>query len=202
MERFVRHQGLCAPFYRKDIDTDLIIPADFLTSTSKGGYGPNLFARLAKNDPEFVLNKAEFKSASILIAGHNFGCGSSREHAVWALVEAGFKVIIASSFADIFAGNAAKNRLVLVVLPEEIVSNLARRAEGGDLEVTVDLEASKVIVDASEIYSFEYDSFRKYCIVNGLDDVDYILGHQEEIDQFCKERAKNSFLKLGALKNK
>jgi len=146
----------------KDVDTDLIIPAQFLTSISKDGYGENLFARLREGNPNFPLNKPQYADASVLVADNNFGCGSSREHAVWALTGAGIKVVIAKSFADIFYNNSSKNGLLLVVLPAATVDQIIHEAEKGDCVVTVEQGTkTQTITDGSK-HSFDYDPFRKH----------------------------------------
>jgi 3-isopropylmalate/(R)-2-methylmalate dehydratase small subunit len=167
----------------KDVDTDLIIPAQFLTSISRDGYGQNLFRRLRDNDPNFPFNLPQYSDAQILVAQSNFGCGSSREHAVWALQGAGIKVVIASSFADIFFNNSAKNGLVLVQLTQSEVEAILSQAAAGECTLTVDLEKQTVTAKNGE-YKFDFDSFRRHCILNGLDDIDYILSFQNEIAKF------------------
>lgn len=176
------------PLPLKDVDTDLIIPAQFLTSISKDGYGENLFRRLRDTDAEFPLNQAKFLGAQILVVDSNFGCGSSREHAVWALVGAGIKAVLSKSFADIFYSNSAKNGLLLVTLPSAQIDVILRDAVNGDYEVTIDLTQQTVTLPHNQILMFEYDQFRKYCLLDGLDDVDYILSHQEEIKRFRQKQ--------------
>lgn len=178
--RMVR--GIAAPLPLKDVDTDMIIPAQYLTSIGREGFGENLFRRLRDADPGFVLNRPEFANAKILLSGSNFGCGSSREHAVWALKDAGFDAVIAPSFADIFSGNAGKNALLLVPLPGGAVERLLARAEATGYELVIDLAAQTVTTPEGEAHSFEIDPFRKHCLLNGLDDLDYILSHKREIE--------------------
>ncbi len=197
MQKFETVKSKVIPLRMNDVDTDQIIPAQFLTSVSKDGYGENLFRRLKNEDPNFPMNKPEYKGAEILVAGYNFGCGSSREHAVWAIAGAGIKVVIAESFADIFFNNSAKNGLLLVVLPKEAVEKLQNCSE----EVSVDLESQTVKTGSGESFKFDYDPFRKYCLTGGLDDIDYILTCEEEIDQFRSEKSK-SWMKLGSDKSK
>jgi 3-isopropylmalate/(R)-2-methylmalate dehydratase small subunit len=176
------------PLPLKDVDTDMIIPAQFMTSISREGYGENLFTRLRAADPQFPSNQEKYKGAEILVADHNFGCGSSREHAVWALEGAGFKAVVAKSFADIFAGNSAKNGFLLVVLPEEIVDPILLEGRSGSYELSIDLEKQTVsLPDGTEV-SFDYNPFRKHCLLNGLDDIDYILSFKDEIKTF-KDKA-------------
>jgi len=158
----------------KDVDTDMIIPVQYLTSISREGFGPNLFVRLRSSRADFYQNQPRFNGTQILVADSNFGCGSSREHAVWALLGAGIRVVIAPSFADIFAGNSAKNGLLLVNLPEDVVRQLLTEASQSDLKLTVDLAAQTVASDHKRTWSFAYDPFRKHCLLNGLDDLDYL----------------------------
>ncbi len=189
MERFAQITSRAIPLPLKDVDTDMIIPAQFLTSISREGFGQNLFRRLRDADPNFAFNQRRFAGASILVAGSNFGCGSSREHAVWALAGAGIKVVIAKSFADIFYSNCAKNGLLLVVLPEPVIDRLLKEADQADLELTVSLENQKVTLPNGELFEFDYDPFRKHCLLNGLDDIDYILSMKEEIRAFRQKQS-------------
>ncbi|MBS1992058.1 MAG: 3-isopropylmalate dehydratase small subunit [Cyanobacteria bacterium SZAS LIN-3] len=189
MEKFATIKSKVVPLPMTDVDTDLIIPAQFLTSISREGFGQNLFRRLRDNDASFPFNLDKFKGAAVLVAGNNFGCGSSREHAVWALTGAGIKVVIAPSFADIFFSNSAKNGLVLVKLSEAQVERLIVEAQAGSLEVTIDLQAQTVTLPSGEVFNFDFDPFRKHCIINGLDDIDYILSHKEEIESFRATQA-------------
>jgi 3-isopropylmalate/(R)-2-methylmalate dehydratase small subunit len=181
MEPFKTFTGKTVPLPLNDVDTDMIIPAQYLTSVSREGYGENLFRRLRDQDPIFPLNLEKFKGASILLSGDNFGCGSSREHAVWALTGAGIKVVIAESFADIFSSNSGKNGLVLVTLPPETVRKLAVDSSAGNLEVSVSLEDLEVTLPDGTKVKFDYDPFRRHCLLNGLDDMSYLLNHKDEI---------------------
>jgi 3-isopropylmalate/(R)-2-methylmalate dehydratase small subunit len=190
MEKFQTIKSTVIPLPMKDVDTDMIIPAQFMTSISREGYGANLFRRWRDNDPQFPLNLPECKDAKVLIADSNFGCGSSREHAVWALAGAGIKVVICKSFADIFSNNSAKNGLLLVVLGPKAVDQMLQKAKEGIYLVTVDLENQTVTTPWGEDYRFEYDSFRKHCLLNGLDDIDYIASFQDEINAFRTEQEK------------
>lgn len=192
MQKFVSIQSKVIPLKMNDVDTDQIIPAQFLTSVSKEGYGANLFSRLRKEDPEFPMNKPEYKGAEILVAGYNFGCGSSREHAVWAITDAGIKVVIAESFADIFFNNSAKNGLLLIQLPKEAVEKL-QKCDGS---VIVDLESQTVKSSNGDSFKFDYDPFRKYCLLGGLDDIDYILSYENEIDSFRSANTRD-WMKIG-----
>lgn len=193
MKAFQKLQSKVIPLPMKEVDTDLIIPAQYLTSVSKEGYGENLFRRLRDSDPNFPLNLERYQGAEILIADDNFGCGSSREHAVWAILGVGIKVVICKSFADIFTSNSAKNGLLLIVLKEEEVDDLLDLASKGELQLTVDLENQKVETQFGQTYSFDYDSFRKHCLLNGLDDIDYILSAKQEVEAFRKTQDANRF---------
>jgi 3-isopropylmalate/(R)-2-methylmalate dehydratase small subunit len=189
MQAFKSVKSKVLPLPLKDVDTDMIIPAQFLTSISREGYGQNLFKRLREADPQFPLNQDKYKGAQIMVADNNFGCGSSREHAVWALDGAGFKAVIAKSFADIFAGNCAKNGLLLVVLPEAVVDRILLEARSGAYELDIDLEKQTVTLPDGTNVAFDYDPFRKHCLLNGLDDIDYILSFKDEIRAFKNQTA-------------
>ncbi len=171
-------QGQVIPLARNDVDTDLIIPAQYLTSISTKGYGKHLFQRLRESDENFVFNLPKYQKANILITQDNFGCGSSREHAVWALKESGIEVIIAVSFADIFANNSAKNGLVLIKQPEDKIRQWILSATEADLNLTVDVE-NKIIIEGEIKTPFELDTFHHHCFVNGLDELDYIINEIE-----------------------
>jgi 3-isopropylmalate/(R)-2-methylmalate dehydratase small subunit len=188
MEKFTTLKSTVIPLPLNDVDTDLIIPAQYLTSISRDGFGQNLFRRLRDNDANFPFNLEKYKGANILVAGANFGCGSSREHAVWALTGAGIKVVIAKSFADIFFNNAAKSGLLLITLPEGQVERLLVEAQAGGLNLTVDLEKQSVLLPSGETFSFDYDPFRRHCIINGLDDIDYILSFKDRLEEFRKKQ--------------
>lgn len=188
MEKFKSITAKVLPLPIKDVDTDMIIPAQFLTSVSRAGFGENLFRRLRDMDPQFPLNMPKYKDAAIMVADSNFGCGSSREHAVWAIMDAGFRVVISKSFADIFYSNSAKNGLILVTLPPDIVDKILEEAKNKELVLTVDLEKQEVKC-GENTYSFAYDSFRRHCIMNGLDDIDYILSAKDEIADFRKKQS-------------
>ncbi len=177
------------PLPLKDIDTDLIIPAEFLRTTTKEGLGQNLFRRLKDQNKDFPLNQPKYKKAEILIADSNFGCGSSREHAVWALIDAGFKVIIAPSFADIFSGNSAKNGLLLITLPPKTIKGLLKKATQNNYQITVNLKTQKIILPSSKTLSFPFDPFRKECFLKGLDDLDYLRRNLPKINQFQKSKS-------------
>jgi 3-isopropylmalate/(R)-2-methylmalate dehydratase small subunit len=181
MEAFRRHEGRMAPLDRANVDTDQIIPKQFLKRIERSGFGPFLFYDWRRNDPDFVLNRPEYQGASVLLAGPNFGCGSSREHAPWSLEDAGFRVVIASSFADIFCNNCLKIGLLPVQLPEASVRRLMDLAlEDPAVMVTVDLEAMTVAA-AGYDERFELDSFSRECLLNGWDGVGLTLRHEDAI---------------------
>ena len=182
MKAFHRTTGRVAVLDRSDVDTDQIIPKQFLKRIERTGYGEFLFFDWRK-DPAFELNDPAVAGAKILIAGANFGCGSSREHAAWALQDYGFEVVIAPSFGDIFASNAFQNGLVLVTLPSEQIRPLIASAE-----LTVDLEDQTISTPSGETITFEFDSFRRHCLLNGLDDIALTLEHGNEIDAFESAR--------------
>lgn len=178
------------PVPMKDVDTDLIIPAQYLTSISRGGFGENLFRRLRDSDPNFAFNQLRYAGAQVLVADDNFGCGSSREHAVWALRDAGIKAVICKSFADIFYNNSAKNGLLLVKLPTDVVDTiLGESAKNEPFVLTVDLAEQSVVLPDGKSVAFEFDQFRKYCLLNGLDDIEYIRSCADEIQAFRKKQA-------------
>ncbi len=187
MQAFRKHKGKVVPLYRANIDTDQIIPKQFLKRIERTGFGEFLFNDWRRSadgvpDPSFVLNQPRYSGASILVAGKNFGCGSSREHAVWALADFGFRSIIAPSFADIFANNCAKNGVLTVVLIEQEASEIARKAlDIADYEVIVDLEACVVQDNKGFSASFQIDEFTRHCLLEGLDDIGLTLQHQSEI---------------------
>jgi 3-isopropylmalate/(R)-2-methylmalate dehydratase small subunit len=199
MEKFVRQEGLVAPLDRANVDTDAIIPKQFLKSIKRTGFGPNLFdewryldrGEPGKDDskrplnPDFVLNKPDYRGATVLLARENFGCGSSREHAPWALLQYGFQAVIAPSFADIFYNNSLKNGLVLIKLDAATIDRLFREAGATKgYRLAVDLEQQTVTTPAGESFHFDIDPFRKHCILNGLDDIGLTLEHADEIKAF------------------
>ena len=190
MQPFRKHTGKVAPLYRANVDTDQIIPKQFLKRIERTEFGQFLFNDWRKsaegvNNPEFVLNQPQFSGASILIAGKNFGCGSSREHAVWALADFGFRAVIAPSFADIFANNCAKNGVLTVTLSEQEAFEIARKAsELPDYKLTVDLENRTVTDDAGLHSHFPIDDFSRHCLLEGLDDVGLTLQHSPEITAY------------------
>lgn len=194
MNKFTTHTGLAAPLYQANIDTDQIIPKQFLKSIERTGFGKYLFNDWRFNTdgsekPDFVLNQPRYKGASVLLAGNNFGCGSSREHAPWALEDFGFQVVIASAFADIFYNNCFKVGILPVVLEEEQVAQLVKNSENTDsYQITVDLENQKVTDNRGFETNFVVDEFRKYCLINGLDDIGLTLQHADSITAFEKSR--------------
>ncbi|AVS73539.1 3-isopropylmalate dehydratase small subunit [Paracidovorax cattleyae] len=204
MQKFTLHKGLVAPMDRENVDTDAIIPKQFLKSIKKTGFGPNLFDEwryldqpgqpgvpesARKPNPDFVLNQPRYAGASILLARRNFGCGSSREHAPWALDQYGFRAIIAPSFADIFFNNSFKNGLLPIVLPEATVSRLFDEVHAfPGYELTVDLERQVIVHNQGEEIPFEVNAFRKYCLLNGFDDIGLTLRQADKIRAFEAER--------------
>ena len=190
MDPFKKHTGVVVPFDQADVDTDLIIPARYLKRIERTGYGQFLFySKRFRDDgtpnPDFVLNRPQFREGTVLVAGRNFGCGSSREHAPWALQDYGFKVAIAPSFADIFANNAAQIGLLTVVLPEERVRQLLDTAGAREgYQLTVDLEAQSVTDGFGRKDAFQIDAFKKHCLLNGLDAIGLTLQHEAEIARF------------------
>lgn len=182
MENIIKSRII--PLPRTDIDTDLIIPADFLTTTSKKGLGEHVFARLRMMEPDFPFNLEKYNGARILVAKKNFGCGSSREHAAWALRDWGIEVVIAPSFSDIFFSNAMKNGILPIILGEKIVDGIF---EFGDCEIEVNLKEQKVIFPNGEIFSFQIDQYRKECLLKNMDDLDYLLSQMSEIEKFDKK---------------
>lgn len=206
MKPYTVEQGLVAPLDRANVDTDLIIPKQFLKSIKRTGFGANLFDELRYLDegylgqdiskrpinPDFVLNKARYQGATVLLARQNFGCGSSREHAPWALEEYGFRTVIAPSFADIFFNNCFKNGMLPVILSEEIVDQLFTECEQNEgYQLTVDLPAQVVRTPSGQTFSFEIDEFRKHCLINGLDDIGLTLQDGDAIHAF-EAQAKQS----------
>lgn len=203
MEKFTRHTGIVAPLDRENVDTDAIIPKQFLKSIRRTGFGPNLFDEwryLDKGEPgqdttqrqpnpDFVLNQAPYTQASILLTRTNFGCGSSREHAPWALQQFGFRAIIAPGFADIFFNNCFKNGILPIVLDEKTVEALFQEqyAEKGK-KLTIDLEQQNIQDSCIGTVPFDIQAFRKHCLLNGLDDIGITLGHKERIAEYETKR--------------
>ena len=189
MEKFTVLNGLVAPLDRANVDTDQIIPKQFLSSIKRTGFGEGLFWEWRK-DPEFVINQPRFKGASILLARKNFGCGSSREHAPWALMDYGFRCVIAPSFADIFFNNSFKNGFLPVALTEAEVDRLFHEcAAFPGFRLTVDLERQTVsTADGGQVMKFDIEPFRKYCLLNGLDEIGLTLRHADRIRAFEASR--------------
>ena len=207
MKAFVKQSGIVAPMDRANIDTDMIIPKQFLKSIKRSGFGPNLFDELRYLDegqpdadnsgrplnPDFVLNQSRYKGASVLIARENFGCGSSREHAPWALEDFGFQVIISSSYADIFFNNSFKNGLLPIVLDETIVDQLFTEVAATEgYELTIDLENQSIVKPNGDSIPFEVDAFRKHCLLNGLDDIGLTLQDADDIVAYEAKRKESS----------
>jgi 3-isopropylmalate/(R)-2-methylmalate dehydratase small subunit len=203
MQAFTVHQGLVAPMDRANVDTDAIIPKQFLKSIARTGFGPNLFDEwryldkgepgqdpaVRKPNPDFVLNQPRYSGASVLLCRQNFGCGSSREHAPWALEQYGFRALIAPSYADIFFNNCFKNGLLPIQLPEAVVGRLFDEvAAFPGYRLTIDLPRQVVVKPDGEEIPFEVQAFRKYCLVNGFDDIGLTLRHADKIRAFEAER--------------
>lgn len=207
MEAFKTISGVVTPLDRSNVDTDAIIPKQFLKSIKRTGFGPNLFDEWRYLDrgepgmdnsnrplnPDFVLNDARYQGAQILLARENFGCGSSREHAPWALEDYGFRVVIAPSFADIFFNNCFKNGILPIVLEAEKVDHLFRLAMKEEaLSLVVDLEAQTIGLPGDEVIPFEVDAFRKHCLINGLDDIGLTLEHVDDIRAYETRRSQEA----------
>jgi 3-isopropylmalate/(R)-2-methylmalate dehydratase small subunit len=203
MKAFTQHEGLVAPLDRANVDTDAIIPKQFLKSIKRSGFGPNLFDEWRYLDvgepgkpnhdrplnPDFVLNKPRYQGASVLLARENFGCGSSREHAPWALEDYGFRAIIAPSFADIFYNNCFKNGILPIVLDAAVVDRLFRECEANEgYALTVDLDRQTVTTPTGDVIPFEVDAGRKYRLLNGLDDIGLTLLHGDKIKAYEERR--------------
>lgn len=203
MDKFTTHEGLVAPLDRENVDTDLIIPKQFLKSIKRSGFGPNLFDELRYLDhgepgmdnskrplnPDFVLNHSRYQGASILLGRKNFGCGSSREHAPWALAQYGFRAVIAPSFADIFFNNSYKTGFLPIVLSELEVARLFDEVRGFvGYKLTIDLEKQLVIAPDGREMHFDITAHRKYCLLNGLDEIGLTLRHADKIRNYESER--------------
>lgn len=207
MKAFIQHSGLVAPLDRANVDTDVIIPKQFLKSIKRSGFGPNLFdawryldhgepgrnAGQRPRNPDFVLNQPRYEGASVLLARKNFGCGSSREHAVWALDDYGFRAVIAPGFADIFFNNSFKSGLLPVVLSEEAVDLLFSQIMNSvDYRLAIDLPAQTVTTPNGEVFHFEIDEFRKHCLLNGLDEIGLTLEHADDIGAYEARRRQEA----------
>ncbi|MBE9396210.1 3-isopropylmalate dehydratase small subunit [Pontibacterium sp. N1Y112] len=215
MKKFTKMTGIAAPLDRANVDTDMIIPKQFLKSIKRSGFGPNLFDELRYLDEgqpdqdcsgrplneEFVLNKPRYKGASVLLARENFGCGSSREHAPWALEDFGIRTVIAPSFAEIFFNNCFKNGLLPIVLSEEQVDQLFKEVDAAEgYELTVDLDAQVVVTPSGETMAFEVDDFRKHCLLNGLDDIGLTLQYADDIKAYEEKARQHSPWLFDAIK--
>jgi 3-isopropylmalate/(R)-2-methylmalate dehydratase small subunit len=210
MEKFIRREGLVAPMDRANVDTDSIIPKQYLKSIKRTGFGPNLFDEWRYLDhgepgmdhskrrpnPDFVLNQPRYRGATILLARENFGCGSSREHAPWALLQYGFQVVIAPGYADIFYNNSLKNGLLLIRLDAKIVDRLFRETRAAEgYRLAVDLESQTVTTPGGESFKFDIDPFNKRCILNGLDEIGLTLKHADNIKAFeARHRERQPWL--------
>ena len=207
MEKFQTLVAIVAPLDRSNVDTDAIIPKQFLKSIKRTGFGPNLFDEWRYLDhgepgmdnskrplnPDFVLNQDRYQGAKILLARENFGCGSSREHAPWALEDYGFRVVVAPSFADIFFNNCFKNGILPIVLDAGVVDGLFKEVNANEgYQLTVDLEAQAITKPSGDIINFEVDEFRKYCLINGLDDIGLTLQHVDDIKAYEERRAQEA----------
>ena len=207
MEKFETMTGIVEPLDRSNVDTDAIIPKQFLKSIKRSGFGPNAFDEWRYLDhgepgmdnsqrplnPDFVLNQPRYEGASILLARDNFGCGSSREHAPWALLDYGFRVIIAPSFADIFFNNCFKNGILPIVLDAAIVDRLFKAVDANEgYQLTIDLGAQTITTPEGDSIAFEVDEFRKHCLLNGLDDIGLTLEHMDDIRAYEERRRKEA----------
>ncbi|MCD8513335.1 MAG: 3-isopropylmalate dehydratase small subunit [Nitrincola sp.] len=207
MKKFTLHQGIVAPLDRANVDTDMIIPKQFLKSIKRSGFGPNLFDELRYLDegqpdqdcsqrplnPDFVLNKPRYQGCTILLARKNFGCGSSREHAPWALEDFGIRAIIAPSYADIFFNNSFKNGLLPIILSESEVDELFREVDANEgYQLSIDLEKQVVIKSDGTELAFEIDAFRKHCLLNGLDDIGLTLEQADAIRDYEAARRQTA----------
>jgi len=210
MQAFTQLNGLVVPLDRANVDTDAIIPKQFLKSIKRSGFGPNAFDEWRyldhgepgmdnskrKINPDFVLNQARYQGGSVLLARENFGCGSSREHAPWALEDYGFRAIIAPSFADIFFNNCFKNGMLPIVLSADDVDALFKETESAEgYKLNIDLSTQTITTPSGKTYTFEVDAFRKHCLLNGLDDIGLTMQHQDSIKAFeTKHRAAQPWL--------
>ena len=198
MEKFEKLAGVAAPMPLVNIDTDMIIPKVFLKTIKRSGLGVNLFDEMrydreGNEKPDFVLNKPQYRDSKILVAGDNFGCGSSREHAPWAIADFGIKCVISTSFADIFYNNCFKNGILPLVLPENEVDTLMKDAEkGANSIIEVDLENQTIVLSDGEIFSFDVDPFKKHCLLNGLDDIGLTMEKEDHIAAY-ESKASQQF---------
>lgn len=200
MQPFRKHTGLCVPLNRINVDTDQIIPKQFLKRIERTGFGAYLFhdwriLDTGEPNPDFVLNARRYRDASILVAGQNFGCGSSREHAPWALQDYGFAAVIAPSFGDIFRNNCYKNGILPVILSEGIVAELIRQIEGQEgYKLTINIESQNVMQPDGETHGFEIGDFQKQCLLNGLDEIGWTLQFESSIAEYERGRAESGTL--------
>lgn len=201
MDKFTNLTGIAAPMPLVNVDTDMIIPKQFLKTIKRSGLGVNLFDemrfdRQGNEIADFVLNQPQYRAAEILVAGENFGCGSSREHAPWAIKDFGIRCVIAPSFADIFYNNCFKNGILPIALPQETVDVLMADAEkGANARISVDLEEQTVTTSDGQSFSFEVDAFKKHCLLNGLDDIGLTMEQAPAIDAFeAKQQASQPWL--------
>ncbi len=194
MEKFTKLTGVAAPLPRTNVDTDLIIPKQYLKTIKRSGLKEGLFHEIrtfpdGRENPDFVLNKPAYRNAKILVAGANFGCGSSREHAPWALLDFGITCVIAPSYADIFYNNCFKNGILPITLPHEQVDELMKDAEkGANATLSIDLDKQEIQRPDGAVIRFEIDAFRKHCLLNGLDDIGLTLRQKDKIDAFESAR--------------
>ena len=197
MDKFTKLTGIAAPMAMINVDTDRIIPARFLKTILRTGLGISLFSELRYNPdgsekPDFVLNKPAYRKAQVMVAGENFGCGSSREHAPWALLDFGIRCVIAPSFADIFFNNSAKNGILLIALPKAQIDLLMQDAEkGANARLSVDLEKQEITRPDGSTLRFEVDAHRKHCLLNGLDDISLTLQREKKIASFEEKHARD-----------
>ena len=197
MDKFTTLTGIAAPMPLVNIDTDMIIPKQFLKTIKRSGLGANLFDEMrftqdGKEIPEFVLNQPAYRKAEILVAGDNFGCGSSREHAPWALLDFGIRCVISTSFADIFYSNCFKNGILPIALPKKAVDHLMDDArKGANARISIDLENQTVTAADGSVFSFEVDAFKKHCLMNGLDDIGLTMEKAASIDSFETQAAQS-----------
>jgi 3-isopropylmalate/(R)-2-methylmalate dehydratase small subunit len=207
MEPFVKYSAIVAPIDRANVDTDAIIPKQFLKSIQRSGFGPNLFdewryldqGQVGKScegrplNETFVLNQPRYKNSGVLLARDNFGCGSSREHAPWALLDYGFRVVIAPSFADIFFNNCFKNGILPIILASDVIDTLFQETEAAEgYKLTVDLESQSITTPGGGSIDFTVDEFRRHCLLNGLDDIGLTMQHLPEIEKFEQQRKQNA----------
>ena len=197
MDKFTTMTGIAAPMPLVNIDTDMIIPKQFLKTIHRSGLGKNLFDEMRYDAegnelPDFILNQPAYRESQFIVAGDNFGCGSSREHAPWALLDFGIRAVISTSFADIFFNNCFKNGILPIVMPQEVVDVLMEDArKGANARITIDLENQQVTTSDGQSFPFEVDAFRKHCMINGLDDIGLTLEKSSKIDSYEDKMAQS-----------